>query len=109
MARLYRPVASPLAQQLYHTSAPRAVGALRQECARRQRTKRVIPTCVSCTDFPLSIASPQPWPMVPGQSSLCNAIWYGVNGFDHGVGHPLLLLCHAKAPNYGKKKAFKVL
>jgi hypothetical protein len=22
-------------------------------------------------------------------------------GFDHGVGHPLLLLCHAKAPNYG--------
>jgi hypothetical protein len=30
-------------------------------------------------------------------------------GFDHGVGHPLLLLCHAKAPNYGKKKAFKDL
>src|SRR5215471_356158 len=30
-------------------------------------------------------------------------------GFDHGVGHRLLLLCHAKAPNYGKKKAFKDL
>jgi hypothetical protein len=30
-------------------------------------------------------------------------------GFDHGVGHPLLLLCHAKAPNYRKKKAFKDL
>src|SRR5215471_5645055 len=30
-------------------------------------------------------------------------------GFDHGVGQRLLLLCHAKAPNYGKKKAFKDL
>jgi len=29
--------------------------------------------------------------------------------FDHGVVHRLLLLCHAKAPNYGKKKAFKDL
>jgi hypothetical protein len=28
-------------------------------------------------------------------------------GFDHGVGHPLLLLCDAKAPNYRKNKAFK--
>src|SRR5256885_13393884 len=26
-------------------------------------------------------------------------------GFDHGVGHPSLLLCHAKAPNYRKSKA----
>jgi hypothetical protein len=30
-------------------------------------------------------------------------------GLDHGVGHPLLLLCHAKAPNYLKKKGFKDL
>ena len=30
-------------------------------------------------------------------------------GFDHGVGHPLLLLCNAKAPNYRKNKAFKIL
>ena len=32
-----------------------------------------------------------------------------VAGLDHGVGHPLLLLCHAKAPNYLKKKGFKDL
>jgi hypothetical protein len=30
-------------------------------------------------------------------------------GFDHGVGHPLLLLYDAKAPNYRKNKAFKGL
>jgi hypothetical protein len=30
-------------------------------------------------------------------------------GFDHGVGHPLLLLCHAKAPNCRKNKAFNGL
>ena len=30
-------------------------------------------------------------------------------GFDHGVGHPLLLLGDAKAPNCRKKKAFKDL
>ncbi len=29
--------------------------------------------------------------------------------FDHGVGHPLLLLCDTKAPNYRKKKAFEDL
>jgi hypothetical protein len=28
-------------------------------------------------------------------------------GFDHGVGHPLLFLCKAKAPNYWKNKRFK--
>jgi hypothetical protein len=28
-------------------------------------------------------------------------------GFDHGVGHPLLLLYDAKAPHCGKNKAFK--
>jgi hypothetical protein len=28
-------------------------------------------------------------------------------GFDHGVGHPLLLLCDAKAPNCRKNKTFK--
>ena len=32
-----------------------------------------------------------------------------IDGLDHGVGHPLLLLCHAKAPNYLKKKGFKDL
>ncbi len=30
-------------------------------------------------------------------------------GFDHGVGHPPLLLCNTKAPNYRNKKAFKDL
>jgi hypothetical protein len=30
-------------------------------------------------------------------------------GFDHGVGHPLLLLCNAKAPNCRKNKALKDL
>jgi hypothetical protein len=30
-------------------------------------------------------------------------------GFDHGVGHPLLLLYDAKAPNCRKNKAFKGL
>jgi hypothetical protein len=30
-------------------------------------------------------------------------------GFDHGVGHPLLLLCDAKAPNCRKNKVFKDL
>jgi hypothetical protein len=32
-----------------------------------------------------------------------------LSGFDHGVGHPLLLLDDAKAPNYQKNKAFKDL
>ena len=30
-------------------------------------------------------------------------------GFDHGVGHPLLLLYNAKAPNCRKNKAFNGL
>ena len=30
-------------------------------------------------------------------------------GFDHGVGHPLLLLYDAKAPNCQKRKEFKGL
>ena len=30
-------------------------------------------------------------------------------GFDHGVGHPFLFLCDAKAPNYRKNKWFKDL
>jgi len=30
-------------------------------------------------------------------------------GFDHGVGHPLLLLDDAKAPNCQKNKIFKGL
>jgi hypothetical protein len=33
----------------------------------------------------------------------------GIQGFDHGVGHPLLFLCDAKVPNYRKNKAFKGL
>ena len=32
-----------------------------------------------------------------------------LRGFDHGVGHPLLLLGDAKAPNCRKNKAFKDL
>src|SRR6267143_206640 len=30
-------------------------------------------------------------------------------GFDHGAGHPLLLVCNAKALNYRKNKAFNDL
>jgi hypothetical protein len=30
-------------------------------------------------------------------------------GFDHGAGHPLLLLCNTKAPNYSKNNAFNDL
>ena len=30
-------------------------------------------------------------------------------GFDHGVGHSLLLLYDAKAPNFQKSKEFKDL
>jgi hypothetical protein len=30
-------------------------------------------------------------------------------GFDHGVGHPLLLLCNAKAHNHRKSEGFKHL
>jgi hypothetical protein len=36
-------------------------------------------------------------------------IWYDTIGFDHGVGHFLLLLYDAKAPNCRKSKAFKGL
>jgi hypothetical protein len=32
-----------------------------------------------------------------------------ISGFDHGVGHPLLLLYDAKAPNWRKNKVFKGL
>ena len=38
---------------------------------------------------------------------LCEGHLY--RGFDHGAGHPLLLLCNAKAPNYSKNKAFNDL
>ncbi len=31
------------------------------------------------------------------------------SGFDHGVGHPLLLLCGAKVSNYRKNKEFNDL
>jgi hypothetical protein len=33
----------------------------------------------------------------------------GLPGFDHGVGHPLLLLYDAKAPNYKNGKKFNGL
>jgi hypothetical protein len=33
----------------------------------------------------------------------------GRAGFDHGAGHPFLLLCNTKAPNYSKNKAFNDL
>src|SRR3989442_9391079 len=33
----------------------------------------------------------------------------GQGGFDHGVGHPLLLLCGAKVSNYRKNKEFNDL
>jgi hypothetical protein len=34
---------------------------------------------------------------------------HGFSGFDHGVGHPLLLLYDAKAPNCGKNNELKDL
>ncbi len=34
---------------------------------------------------------------------------HGVSGFDHGVGHSLLLLYDARAPNCGKNNGFKDL
>jgi hypothetical protein len=40
--------------------------------------------------------------------SRCSVV-RGCTGFDHGVGHPLLLLDDAKAPNYRKNKAFNDL
>jgi hypothetical protein len=40
---------------------------------------------------------------------VADAVIEALQGFDHGVGHPLLLLCNAKAPNYRKNKAFKIL
>jgi hypothetical protein len=39
--------------------------------------------------------------MIPGH--------YRKEGFDHGVGHPLLLLCDSKAPHCRKNRAFKDL
>jgi hypothetical protein len=32
-----------------------------------------------------------------------------LDGFDRGVGHPLLLLCNTKSPNYRNNKASKNL
>src|SRR5215831_1743914 len=43
------------------------------------------------------------WSQGPSEQSRAIA------GLDHGAGHPLLPLCHAKAPNYLKKKGFKDL
>jgi len=37
------------------------------------------------------------------------AAFYRRLGFDHGVGHPHLLLSNAKVPNYRNNKAFKDL
>src|SRR5207244_8491111 len=36
-------------------------------------------------------------------------LFRGFRGFDHGVGHPLLLLCGAKVSNYLKNKEFNDL
>jgi hypothetical protein len=33
----------------------------------------------------------------------------GHDGFDHGVGHPLLFPCNVKAPNYQNNKVFNDL
>ena len=36
-------------------------------------------------------------------------LWWAFGGFDHGVGHSLLLLYDVKAPNDQKSKEFKDL
>ena len=46
-----------------------------------------------------------PWHIRSTDSARCHRTF----GFDHGVGHPLLLLYDAKAPNCQKNKAFKEL
>ena len=63
-----------------------------------------------------SIDAPESWTLghplfiPPGQFYGCvPPFTHSALGLDHGVGHPLLLLCHAKAPNYLKKKGFKNL
>src|SRR6266850_8537332 len=62
---------------------------------------------VEVQQFPLSLQ---------GECSPCELHWHFVNldakippdlndvmlGFDHGAGHPVLLVCNAKAPNYRK-------
>jgi len=40
------------------------------------------------------------WEPCGSELMLAEAERYGQTGFDHGVGHPLRLLCHAKAPHY---------
>jgi hypothetical protein len=42
----------------------------------------------------------------PGQHRLC---WLSQNGLDHGVGHPLLFLDDANAPNCQKNNGFSDL
>src|SRR2546428_4969588 len=46
-----------------------------------------------------------PWHIRSTDSARCHRTF----GFDHGVGHPLLLLYDARAPNCQKNKAFKEL
>jgi putative transposase len=43
------------------------------------------------------------------EEALNQMIVMGEAGFDHGVGHPLLLLCDVKAPKCQKNKAFQSL
>jgi hypothetical protein len=72
---------------------------------------------------PLSLAPGTPWCSVgkcaqptqvtlesEGSGSLSRLhILPALGSFDHGVGHPLLLLYDANAPHYRNNKAFKVL
>jgi hypothetical protein len=48
-------------------------------------------------------------PLPTPQDRLFFILVYLKTGFDHGVGHPLLLLGDAKAPNCRKNKAFNDL
>ena len=48
-------------------------------------------------------------PPQPGQKDLASLEAERGMGLDHGVGHPLLLLCGAKVSNYRKNKEFNDL
>jgi len=45
--------------------------------------------------------------VVEGANTSTSGTVQAVAGIDHGAGHPPLLRCYAKAPNYGKNKGFK--
>src|SRR2546428_1466752 len=50
-----------------------------------------------------------PLPVVEGQPHVKRIPYVEISGFDHGVGHSLLLLYDAKAPHGQKSKEFKGL